>query len=382
MASGDAGAVTLVAAGGVSLSGGGAVATTAAHGRAGGITIRAGRIALDNGQVSASAASDGGPINFQSAGGIRLSNGASVRAETFAAPGRGVGGDVALRAGGAIRVTGGATVSASALGQGLGGGVSVTAGTGLVVSHARLAATAAASGGQVTLASGAGTQLLDGANVRTDTAGAAAGARGGNIFIGGGGLSVGGGSVVATTAANQGTGGRIVIRSANLSMSGGASLSSSSTGSGDGGVVRVQTPGPVSLASGSRVVTTAAGGGAGGRIVLLGSDLFLSAASVAGSSTGAGNSGVVRVRTPGQVRVADGSTISTAALLARGGDVRVEAGTTLYMTRSDVTAEAAAGDAGSILLTAGGVVDLLDSRVLTSAAAPAATSRSTRPSWP
>ena len=218
------------------MSGGQISATTFGPGQGGNVSVTAITIAISG---SSSFNEQPGIIVFQS--GILASS---------ELPGNegagGQGGSVTVSTG-SLQVSNGGLISASTIGSGAGGNVTVNAssivldGTGAALPTGFAATTSYQTGGiggNITIAAGS-LQVLGGAEISAATAG---GAAGGNISVSGGSVVVSGaGSIITaqTTAAEGGPGGNLQFNVTSLSVLDGGQISASTQGSGKGGSIEI-----------------------------------------------------------------------------------------------------------------------------------------------
>lgn len=281
---GDAGHITLSAPTLVVDQGGIISADTVADGRAGDITVDVGRLSLT---------SEGRIIN--GSGGIVLANGELVL-------GTGDGGNLSIRATDSISIS---SISASEMSDTLppGGIASRTLGIG--------------DAGQVTIS--------------TPT------------------LIMEGGAITTATIFDTGRAGSIGISAEEVTLERGAIIDSSTFGPGQGGTVTITATDAVSLSGTDSngiptlLSTATAGSGNGGDINLQARSIQLTnGATVSASSTAAGNAGNVTI-TAQDVFRSEGSAVTTEAETADGGNIRLNAGSLVHLTDSQITATVKSG---------------------------------------
>ncbi len=175
--------------------------------------------------------------------------------------------------------------------------------------------------------------------------------QGGSIHMTAGSLTMQGGGVSALSRGSQ-NGGNVVIQTQGLiTVSAGATISASNTGSGDAGSITLTASGPIEIHAGR--VATASMDGKGGPITIHGSDLAISNGSaVTAESHGANNAGKIELISENNISVTD-SSVSTEALKASGGDIKLTAPNSVMLRDSTLTASVAGGNE-----TTGGKIDI------------------------
>jgi filamentous hemagglutinin family protein len=414
-----------------------ASASSTASGDAGSVTVRAPQISVTTGAEIASTTTGtggGGSVDVMTPGALVL-DGQGIAGTQIAAsatgPQSGGGGPVTVTAG-SLSVMGAAQIASSTAGLGKGGDVAVTVMNGATLAGSGSGITASASS---TASGDAGSvrvnapqiAITSGAEISSTTAGTGAGGAvdvttPDALVLDGQGV-VGTQIAASTTGLQSGPGGSVTVAANSLSLAGGAQIASTTAGPGNGGVVQVTAQGPltltdpasgiialatstasgnagsvtvtapeVSVATGAEIASTTAGTGAGGSVmvttpgalVLAGADAQI-AASATGLQSGPGGSVTVAA---GGLAVSGGALIaSTTAGLGSGGDVGVTVanGVTLSGVGPDgasgITASAepgSRGQAGEIMLIAGGKIALSGGAKATSSTAGAGNGGSVR----
>jgi filamentous hemagglutinin family protein len=368
---GKGGTVQVVAEGALTLSDSGsaivASATSTARGDAGSVGVMARQITIAGGAEIASSTAGpgkGGDVSVTVANGVTLSGagptGASRITTSAELGSSGDAGQVALQAGGPIALSGGAEVASSTAGFGNGGSVTVTTPVALLldgmgVGGTRIAASAdqGSRGGAGLLTVNAGSLTVQGgAQIASSTAGPG---KGGDVsvmvandvsLLGAGPAGVSG---ITTSAepGSRGDAGQVALQAGGaIALSGGAEVASSTAGFGNGGSVAVTTPAALLLdgmgVGGTRIAASAdqgSRGGAGSLTVNVGSLTVQGGAQIASSTAGPGKGGDV------SVMVANG-----VSLLGAG-----PAGVSRITTSAE---PGSGGDAGQVVLTAGGAIAL------------------------
>ena len=397
---GNAGSV-IVSAGSLSIVNGGFIssgATTngvlASTGNAGSITVSAaGLLSMGGSGSQISTSTDPGTTGnagsvVVTAPQIRLASGAEITSTTA---GTGAGGSVNVTTPGALVLDGGGVaytqIAASAMGSqsGPGGLVTVNAGMLTIQGGAQIASTTFGSGKAgdiaVTVANDAtlsGTGP-NGASGITASAQQESGGRAGEVVLtAGGAIALSGGAVVTSSTAGSGNGGTVQVTAQGLltlTDPGTGITATAEPGSrGNAGSVVAAAP-QITIASGAEIASTTAGTGMGGSITVMTSGaLLLDGAGVAGTQIAASGTGP-QSGAGGSVTVeANALTIEGGAQIAsstfgpgKGGDVMVSVanGVTLSgvgsSSASGITASAepgSSGQAGEVVLTAGGAIVL------------------------
>ncbi|HEX2648780.1 MAG TPA: filamentous hemagglutinin N-terminal domain-containing protein [Burkholderiales bacterium] len=306
------------------------------------ITIRGGRLALENSLVSTAHArpGTGSDIDIALTGDLQVSGG-QIRTT---ANGGGNPGDISLRAAN-VSLAGGAIVDTSAfillggtvLGGGHAGNITIEASGDVALLGASRLGNLSFSGGtpSETRITARDVTISERAGIDVSTFGAGAA---GNVSISARNLTVSGGGRIAATpqfdiASTPGTGpgGRIdVVASGTVAVTGADSSISTSTASAGAG-------GSINMAAQDIVVSD------GGRI---------SASSQNPFGIAAGDAGAINLSAGGSVRLSGGGAITTQAATAGGGQVTIRAGESLVLTDSRITTSVGngAGNGGNILV--------------------------------
>jgi filamentous hemagglutinin family protein len=212
-----------------------------------------------------------------------------------------------------------------------------------------------ALGGKVELKSRGPIELVDSnisANV-TDVRpqSAAVQDQGGSIHITAGNLSVQSGGILALSRGSQNGGNIAISTQGPITLSAGATVSANGTGSGDAGSVTFMASGPINMNAGH--VATSSMEGKGGAITLQGTDLGITnKSSITAESHGVKDAGKIALISGNNISITD-STISTEALKASGGDIKLTAPNTVMLRNSTLTASVGGGNE-----TTGGKIDI------------------------
>jgi large exoprotein involved in heme utilization and adhesion len=160
-----------------------------------------------------------------------------------------------------------------------------------------------------------------------------------------------GGGISALSRGSQNGGSVAIATQGPATLNAGATVSADSTGSGDAGSVSLRASGPVALSAGH--LLTSSLDGKGGAITVHGADIEMTNGSnITAESHGAKNAGKIDLVSGNNISLTD-STISTQALKASGGDIKLTAPNTVMLKGSTVTASVAGGNE-----TTGGKIDI------------------------
>jgi filamentous hemagglutinin family protein len=187
-----------------------------------------------------------------------------------------------------------------------------------------------------------------GSSVSVSTSGSGTG---GSLFLSTPELMVKDGASISGMSIGEGTGGDIFVDVGKLDLSGGGMIAATSGAEGDAGEITVNIAESISISGQatdgrrSGIQSRAKGTGAGGNIVIAASgDIRLDERGwISGESTAGGNAGTVRVDAGGRIELSGGSTISTEAITADGGDLTVNAGNWIYLRDSAITTRVGSG---------------------------------------
>ena len=167
------------------------------------------------------------------------------------------------------------------------------------------------------------------------------------------------GGLIPAGARGDGRGGDMKLGVGTLTLQGGAQIESSTSGAGQGGTITVTAGDVVSLSGrNSGLFSDATGGGAGGAIELQARDLHLTeGARLSATSAGRGNAGRLRILATERFR-SDRGVLTTEAIQADGGNIQLTAGSLVQLIDSQLTAtsRSGVGQEGNIVLSAPFVV--------------------------
>ncbi|MGA1795229.1 MAG: filamentous hemagglutinin N-terminal domain-containing protein [bacterium] len=383
---GDAGSIT-IAAPLVTIADGGEVSgITQAEGRGADVLIDAGRVSITDGYVTSSclegASGDSGDIVIRAsehvlvsslaesgdsvsgifsmtgghgdAGGIsvsapavRVENGAEIGASTAFGTGR--AGDIRLSTG-SLEITDGGRINSSSEGAGQGGMISMNSTESVRIDGGRVMAIAGDAGdaGGIETVSPC-LDLSDEGVIETLASGEGAG-QAGEIRINVGEMSLTGGGMINSSTLGVGRGGDIgIVASGSASISAGddpghhTGIFSMAGAEGDAGGIRVFTPSLRLEGHGSWIMASTVGSGRGGEILLDAGRLHIyNGAHIMADSGGTGDAGAIRIRVTDIVYCEHG-LVTTEALRAEGGDIRIDGDPLLHLIHGGITATVTGG---------------------------------------
>jgi len=361
---GDAGSVNISALDRVSfdgvsrngnISGASSDVARGAVGKGGDVKITTGSLSVTNGaQLSASTLGQGdaGSVTVQASGAVSFDGGESGALSNVVRGAMGKGGDVNVTTG-SLSLTNGAQLSASTLGQGDAGSVTITASgtvsfdgigsnglsSGILSNVVR---GAMGKGGYVNVTTGSlsvtnGAQLTTSTSGRGDAGSVNINARNQVSFDGVDSTGSSSGAFSAMEPGAMGKGGDVNVTTGSLSVTNGAFLSANTNGQGDAGSVTVQASGAVSFN----------GVGSNGN--------FSGAFSDVNAPGAMGKGGNVNV-TAGSLSLTNGAELAARILrktVGNGGDVNVTTGSLSVTSGSSLAASTfGRGDAGSVNINA------------------------------
>ena len=319
---GNAGNVTVVVSGALSITGRGGSAPPA-------------RIAsIPSETPSGTGGANAGQVVVQ-AGSLTLSNGGNIGADTA---GTSPGGLVQVSAD-SVNLRDGGVISSTTAATGEGGPVAVTVRGDLVISNAgkdltgisaQTGARATGKAGQVTVRA-ANLTIVGQGQIDATTAGAGDAGQvtvrvPGAILIDGRGGSSAASISSETVPGSNGKGGQVVVKAGTLTLRNGGQISSATAGSGWGG--------DVSVTASSNILLTGPG------------------PQITATSTGTGNAGSITVSAP-RLSLRNGASISTEAQSTDGGNITISVRDLLYLQqRSSITTSVtrAVGNGGNITI--------------------------------
>lgn len=280
----------------------------------------------------------------------------------------GSAGDIQITAG-SLEIRNGGRLGVETFGPGDGGNVEVTADhvriSGInenIADFLRSAGSDPKFAGASILAASYSIYLGDGAT-----------GNGGNIKITAKDIQICDGGLISSDTEAPGNGGNIWLSGDTITLSNGSSIASTSqiawaTTAGKSGDISITALGNLHIADSS--VTTSADQAQGGNITIQArQQQLMDNALVSAESLGPGNAGTVFI-TADDTFYSDDSSVKTTATQAEGGEISITAGDIQLVNGSLVSAESSGpGDAGDILLSAGGTFLMRNSSVNTEAKA-------------
>lgn len=278
--------------------------------------------------VAERAVGQGGEINIQT-GSLILTDNAQIGAVTF---GRGDAGKIFIQAKDSVVLVGRLTGILSNVGEeavGQGGEITIETRSLSLTDGAALTASTLGQGdaGRITVKADESISLVDGQIQSTVQEGASG--RGGEINLQAGLISLSNGAFVDSSLLGKGSGGDIKIHTGSLSLTEDAALSAGTFGQGDAGNIVVLANDSISLTN-SNIFTAvdSEAVGQGGKISIQTNSLSLRDASLIASTTfGQGSSGKIFVQANDSISLADTSGIASgvySGAVGNGGDISIE----------------------------------------------------------
>ena len=325
---GKGGDVSLHALGAVDLvDGGGVVAATEGAGRSGEVSVSSQSLSLTNGSV--------------------------IAANTLSESEAGLAGNVSVDVTEEVRILGGSQISASTVGRGAAGQLTLTAGS-LFISGAK-------------------------SGLSAETTLPAVGGRGGRIgAVVQGAVEVRDGGLISTTSTGAGAGGSIALSAASVLVSGPqAAIGAQAQNTGAGGSIRLDIAGPLQVLEGANISTNATGAGAGGSVTVTANSIEVSAgASPLPTEISAGTASVepgggVSLNVVEKIELRERGRINVETLGAgAGGNVEIFARDLIISgERTGITAQTrgvtGGGRGGDIALTIRDAIDVSAGGVIT-----------------
>ncbi|MGA1844977.1 MAG: filamentous hemagglutinin N-terminal domain-containing protein, partial [bacterium] len=378
------GAYVLIDAGRVSITDGYVTSSCleGASGNSGGIVIRASEqvlissLAESGDSVSGIFSMTGG---HGDAGGIsvsapvvRVENGAEIGASTAFGTGR--AGDIALSTG-SLEIAEGGRINSSSEGTGQGGMISMNSAESIRIEGGRIMALADDDGdaGRIEIVSPC-LVVSDGGAIETLASGQGIG-QAGEILIDVGCLLLTDGGMINSSTLGAGRGGDIGIRaSGSASILAGddpghhTGIFSMAAAEGDAGDIGVSAPSLRLEGDGSCIMASTVGNGRGGEIRVDAGRLHIyNGAQIMADSGGTGDAGAIRIRVTDIVHCEHG-LVTTEASAAEGGDIRIDGGPLLHLIHGGITATVTggSGNGGNIDMQARSAV-LEKSRIIANA---------------
>ena len=259
----------------------------------------------------------------------------------------GAAGHISIRAG-RLEVLHGGKITTQTFGAGNGGNLDITADSVLVsgVNPELQAHLRALPGGMV---DGARSAIV--ASSERSLIGDRATGNAGEIRVAARDIRISAGGSISSTTNTAGVGGKIELIGETVSLASGALVSaesSTSENAGKAGDILITARGTVDIMASS--ITTAADHAAGGSITIEGNEVSLvDGALVSAKSSGPGNAGNINIVAAQELRFAN-SVISTEAVEADGGNIKLMAQHMVWVADSQVTTsvESGTGSGGNI----------------------------------
>ena len=188
-------------------------------------------------------------------------------------------------------------------------------------------------------------------------------------------------SITAVAALTPGNGGQVSVNTPSLVMNAGTRLDSSTLWDGDAGQIGGNV-GSLTLNDGAQIRSqsggvavatgqTSVGIGSGGSVTFTAADSILitgSNSAVSTNTLGNGNGGNVSLNAGKSVSIVNGGLVSADSLGGAGlaGNVTITAGDQIVMNNGSVSTRAVTSDGGNITLNAPHMIQMTDSRITTS----------------
>lgn len=354
------GAPARISAGEIVVASTSLASVTTGAGRGGDVLFRADRVAVAPDGIILTSASAGGAggdvrVNAQTID-VDARGATTTTGFASAASASGAAGAIALDAE-TIRLTGEvgnttgsgfAFIGSTVLGTGGSGDVDLSA-TDLVIDVGLISSTSVGDGDGGTIRLSGRNLELGGANVITSSFGAGAA---GNVIIDGDTIAISGGSFGATPGTRQQSGELAITASTSIEADGGflSAISASPTSSG-----QITLRAPLIFLSQTNINSAAFDAGLAGQVTLEADQLLLDRVFViSDSDDGAAATGLVRLKSTGDVILFQGFYSTNVNGLADGGRIEVEGRNVLVDGAfiQTVTEGFGTGDAGQVAITA------------------------------
>lgn len=313
----------------------------------GDIAVQADQLTLSNvGVISAESfgGADAGSIGVNVADKLSISGtGSQISARTMTA---GNSGDVSITAG-SIDLNGGNIFSVADTGSsGHAGTVTANAGSMTMEGNATIHSQSLGSGaaGTVNLTLSGALSMTDAASIDANTV---VSGNGGDVNISASQINMTGQALISANTFSSGNGGDVTIRTGSLSIQGDGSepfgtfgITAQTFDSGNGGAINV-TAGNLSL-SGGAIISSASiqtSTGNGGSVSVTTNQGQLAGQSSITTSSKAGNAGSIQITAADSFTLSDNSSISASAG-ENGGSITLKVGRLLYLLDSNIQAYA------------------------------------------
>ncbi len=368
---GNAGAVTVEVDGAMAVVNGGRVSSdTYVVGQAGNISVTAGSLLVDGqgffAKISSESFGDGnaGSININVAGAMGIFNRGHVSSDSVNPGVLGRAGNVTVRAG-SLTMDGDynfvAYISSDAVGIGDAGAVDVRVNGALVMANGAAISSdtyATGLGGSVTVR--AGSLVLDtdakiSSDARSDgDAGAV------DVQVSGA-MSLYDRGLISSNSSGFGNAGNVTVRAGSLLLYNESKISSDAAAVGNAGQLNVRVGGALVAAYDSTISSNTGSVGNAGDIIVRAGSLLFDDARILSEANGDGNAGSLDVAVGGSLRLTNGSVISSNTYaFGTGGDVSVSAGSLGLADTSRISSDARGdGDAGTVNVRVAGAMSVL-----------------------
>lgn len=374
---GNAGAVAITSAN-VNILAGGEVSSSSADGTgdAGSVTINSTTLTMNDGEITTETSDGAGGLIDIDSDTVTVSNFSDITADT---DGAGDAGNIEILASDVTVQSGSVISSSSVMGTGSAGNVSIEAGD-ITINNASVQTVnnAGASQANVTLnATNANTGILtNGAVVTASTIGD--GDAGSISLLGPNWIISGAATQVTSSTSGNGDAGQITATTGNFLLDA-ATVSTNSTSAGDSGAILIDS-GLITLTNGGTVQSNVSGTGNGGVVTLTsGSDIFLSNGAEVSTNTtpnadpmlAEGNAGNIFVNAVGSLSMTSSLLTSSTTSDGEAGTITINTGDSVYLLDStilvDSTGATSPGVGGGNLNVTTGIL-VLDGSILDASA--------------
>jgi len=363
---GHAGTVTVDTTGPLRLSRGGQISSfSAGSGDAGSVAVTAGSLALEEG--------------------IGTNLPTAILSDSY---GTGDAGTVKVQTNGDLRIGGGTWISSETYRTGLGGAVTVRAGTLTVTGDPDQSFTGiftntygGGPAGTIDVATTGALSLTNRSQISSDTYGSGNAGKVGVTTAGA--LTLNPGGFISSDTYNRGNAGAVTVGAGSLAVVGSSDtdftgISSNAVGNSEGhaGTVKVTSTGALTLASAGQIGTNTFSVGDAGSVIVQADTLSISGngspfftgifSSAAPDATGDGGAVTMQART---IRLNRDGLVATENLgTGVGGAIRITATDTLVLDGAAVRTRTTTADGGDITVQVGRLLDMRNSEVTTSVA--------------
>ncbi len=344
---------------------------TLAQGNGGSILVVAPKLdVVDGAEISAQTfgAGTAGGIRIVATDHVGIAGGASARSSLNAKAAIGAGGDIGIETG-ELRIDDGGEISASALDSGDSGDIEIEAQTvhvgggepsglgpaGIFAQSIPAAGTGidGGDGGDIEIRASKLLELRSSGVISVKTFGTGAA---GSIRVAAPVVNVSDGGSVSASTLGTGDSGGVAIRNPDLVSIEGGEISARSEGSGAAGSVTLTGVGELLVGEGGSITTETLRDGAGGLISITadadGQVLLSNGGTISARSEGAKDAGSIEINAGRRFTASNGGQVTTAATVADGGDIEIEASELIYLLegRLETRVEGGDGNGGNITL--------------------------------